>query len=110
MGCLFELFAEILLEGILDLVWFSYIKIAHIWVPSKEIPPKTENRIKNIVTTVSVLLVLTLFIGLMFLLPDDKTIHAIGKYMTFIPLSIIGLQVVLGMIVMVVKLVKRNKK
>ena len=110
MGCLFEIFAEILIEGILNLVMFIYLKLAHVLVPNKQITEKAENIARNIITTVSVLLVLSLFMGLIFLLHDDITFRTIGKYMTFIPLSIIGLQVVLSIAVMIVKLVKRNKK
>ena len=110
MGCLFEIFIEIFIEGILNLVMFIYLKLAHILVPNKKIPKKTETKVRNIITIVSVLLVLSLFIGLIFLLTDDAAFNAIGKYMTFIPLSIIGLEVVLSIVVMIAKLVKRYKK
>ena len=110
MGCLFEMFFEILIEGILNLFMFVYLKVAHVLVLNKIIPPKTENKIRNIITTVSVLLVLALFIGIIFLLPDDVMFNTIGKYMTFISLSIIGLQVVLSIVVMIVKLVETRKK
>ena len=110
MGCLFEIFIEIFIEGILNLVMFIYLKLAHMLVPNKKIPKKAETKVRNIITIVSVLLVLSLFFGLIFLLPDDAALNAIGKYMTFIPLSIIGLQVVLSIVVMIAKLVKRYKK
>ena len=110
MGCLFEIFVEILIEGILNLVMFIYLELAHVLVPNKKITEKAENKARNIITTISVLLVLSLFIGLIFLLSDDTTFNAIGKYMTFIPLSILGLQVVLSIVVMIVKLVKGYKK
>ena len=110
MGCLFEIFIEIFIEGILNLVMFIYLKLAHMLVPNKKIPKKTETKVQNIITIVSVLLVLSLFIGLIFLLTDDTAFNAIGKYMTFIPLSIIGLQVVLSIVVMIAKLVTRYKK
>ena len=110
MGCLFEIFIEIFIEGILNLVMFIYLKLAHMLVPNKKIPKKTETKVRNIITIVSVLLVISLVIGLTFLLQDDAAVNAIGKYMTFIPLSIIGLQVVLSIVVMIEKLVKRYKK
>ena len=110
MGCLFEIFVEIFIEGILNLVVFIYLKIAHMLAPNKKITEKAENKARNIITIVSLLLLVSLSIGLAFLAPDDTTVNAIGKYMTFIPLSIIGLQVVLSIIVMIVKLVKHHKK
>mgnify|MGYP003307475438 CR=1 FL=1 len=48
MGCLFEIFIEIFIEGILNLVMFVYLKVAHVLVPNKDISPKAENRIRNI--------------------------------------------------------------
>ena len=114
MGCLFEMFIEIcidiFIEGILNLVMFVYLKAAHVLVPNKEISRNAENKIRNIITIVSVLLVLTLFIGVIFLLPNDAILNTIGKYMTFIPLSMIGLQVALSIVVMIVKHLKRHKK
>ena len=110
MGCIFEMFAEMLIEGILNLVIFVYLKLAHALVPNKKITQKTKSKIKNVITTISALWVLTLFYGVMFLLSDDATFNAIGKYMTFIPLSIIGLQVLLSIVVMIIKLIKRHKK
>ena len=110
MGCLFEIFIEIFIEGILNLVMFIYLKLAHMLVPNKKISEKTEIQVRDIITIVSVLLVISLVIGLTFLLQDDAAVNAIGKYMTFIPLSIIGLQVVLSIVVMIAKLVKRYKK
>ena len=92
---------------------FGYVYLFEIspYVSSKQKnSEKTETKVRNIITIVSVLLVLSLFIGLIFLLPDDAAFNAIGKYMTFIPLSIIGLQVVLSIVVMIAKLVKRYKK
>ena len=110
MGCIFEMFVEMLIEGILNLVMFVYLKLAHVLVPTKKITKKTESKIKNVITTISALWVLTLFYGVMFLLSDDATFNAIGKYMTFIPLSIIGLQILLSILVMIIKLIKRHKK
>ena len=110
MGCLFDIFIQIFIEGILNLVIFIYLKLAHMLVPNKKISEKTETQVRDIITIVSGLLFLSLCIGLILLLPDDAALNAIGKYMTFIPLSIIGLQVILSIVVMIVKLVKRYKK
>ena len=110
MGCLFEVFVEMFIEGIVYLVMFVYLKVAYVLVPSKEISPKVENKIRNIITTVSVLLALTLFIGVILLLPGDSIFNTIGKYMTFISLSVLGLQVVLSIVIMIVKLLKHHKK
>ena len=111
MSCLIELFLEIFIEGILSLVMSACLKLVHVFVPSKEITPKMKEKIKNTITTISVLLILILFIGVIFLLPpDDTNLNTIGKYMTIIPLSIIGLQIVLGIIITIVKCLHAHKK
>ena len=110
MGCLFEMFLEVFIEGILSLFMFVYLKVAHVLVPNKTISQKSRDKIKNMITIISALLLITMFIGITFLSPDDAMLNTVGKYMTFIPLSIIGLQVVLSIVVMIVKIVKRRKK
>ena len=110
MGCLFEIFFEILIEGILSLVMSVYLKAACILVPNKEVTEKEKNRIENVIKTVSAILVLILFIGAVLLLPGDESFNTAGKYMTFIPLSIIGLQILLSVSVLIVRAIKRRKK
>ena len=72
-----------------------YLKLSSSLIPpfqSKIIKTK----IKNTITTISAFEVLFLFLGILFLLPDDPTFNIIGKFMTFIPLSIIALQLIIG--------------
>lgn len=108
MGCLFQLFFEVLIEGVLDIVMFLYLKIAHLLVPDKKLSEKTKNTIKDCITTVCVVLALILFLGVIFLLPNDKAFNMIGKYMVFISLSIIGVQFFCGIIVVIVRYIKRK--
>ena len=110
MGCLFEILIELFINGILELVMFIYLKLASLFVPNKVVSPKTKNKIQNIVTTISLLLTLTLFIGLVFLLPDEPLFRTIGRYMTFIPLTILGVQVLLGVVIVVVKAIRQKKR
>ena len=110
MGCLFEIFFEILIEGILSLVMSVYLKVAYILVPNKEVTEKEKDRVKNIITTVSAILVLILFIVVILLLSGEESFSTFGKYMTFIPLSVIGLQIILSVVVLIVRAVKRRKK
>ncbi len=98
MGCLFEFFFQFFIEGTVALLMSVYLKISSSPIPNTD---KFE-KIKNAVTTVSVLQVLCLFLGVIFLLPDDPLFNTIGKYMTFIPLSIIILQLIIGIIFTVI--------
>ncbi|MBQ9802092.1 MAG: hypothetical protein IJW51_03380 [Clostridia bacterium] len=109
MGCLLEIFFEIFITGILEVTTAVYFKLATVFVPDKTHSEKAKDTVKNIVITASVLLLLVLVFGIIFLLPPYPTLHLIGKYMTFIPLSIIGIQVLLGIIVTVVKIAKNKR-
>ena len=107
MGCLLELFLEVFIEGMLNVVMYFYLKLAHVFIPDKEISNKKRKKIRNAITTFSCLLFISMIIGVLFLLPPSLTLNNIGKCMVFIPLSIIVLQIVLGIVVVVVKNIKR---
>ena len=96
MGCLLELFFEIFVEGIFELIGLCYIKLMHLIVPDKTISEKTENTIKNIATTFAVLLAVVLITGLILLVQEDPFINNIGKYLTYISLTMMALQVLVG--------------
>ena len=107
MGCLLELFFEIFVEGIFELIGYCYIKLMQLIVPDKKVSEKTKKTIRNIATTFAVLLAVVLIIGFILLVQEDLFVKNIGKYMTYIPLSIMVLQILLGIIV---KIVDRFKK
>ncbi len=106
MGCLLEFLFEIIFEGVFEVIVYAYMKLMTLIVPEKKITDQTSTKIKNIVITVSVLLGIILVVGVILLLPPDPAINTIGKYMTFIPLTVIGIQVILGI---VMKIIGRTK-
>lgn len=107
MGCLLELFFEIIFECFIEAVFCCYIKLMQLIVPQKNVSPKAREAVKNTVIAVAVVLMITLIIGFIFLMQSKPTIKAVGRYMTFIPLIIIAVQIVLGI---TVKIVSRLKK
>ena len=107
MGCLIEMFFEIFLEGIIELILYCYIKLMHLIIPNKMFSEKEIKNIKNFCTTVAAILLIVLIIGLLLLLGADPFIKNIGKYMTYIPLSIIVLQILLGIIVKIGRAFKK---
>ena len=102
MGCLLELFFELFVEGMFELAGYCYIKSMQLIIPDKTISEKTKKTIKNIVTTFSALLAIVLIIGFLLIIQDDPFFKNIGKYMTYIPPSIIALQVLLGILFKIV--------
>ena len=102
MGCLLELFFEIFVEGIFELIGYCYIKLMQLIVPDKKVSEKTKKTIRNIATTFAALLAIVLIIGFILLIQDDPFINNIGKYMTYIPLTIMALHVLVGISVKIV--------
>lgn len=103
MGCLFELIFEVIFEFFID----CYIKLMQLIIPDNIMSEKTKKIIKNTVTTIALLLVVVLITGIVLILPDDPSIKIIGKYMTYIPLTIIVLQIILGI---TVRIASHSKK
>lgn len=106
MGCLFEIlfeiFGTIIIEGTIELVFYCYIKLIQLIVPKKTISEKNKAVIKNTVITVTVILMLSLFIGLLCLIQSNPVIKNVGKYMTYIPLIIIVFQITFGIVIKVI--------
>ena len=98
MSCLIEFFGELFFE----LIVYCYMKLMQLIVPNKTISEKTEKTIKDTVTTVAAILFIILIIGIILLLAGDKTFNIVGRYMTFIPLSIILLQIMLGIAIKII--------
>ena len=98
MSFVLELLFEIFVEGILELFSYCYVKLMTLIVPDKTISDTAKVKIKIAVKAVAGILAIVLIIGLILLLQEDSLIKTIGKYMTFIPLTIIILQIVSGII------------
>lgn len=102
MGCLFELFFDIFLEGVFTLFGYCYIKLMQLIVPNKTISERTKSIIKNTVAIIAGILGIILIIGLIFMGRNNPSMNRIGKYMTYIPLALIVVQIVLGIIVRII--------
>ena len=107
MGCLFEILFEIFFEAIFEGIMWCYMKLMQLIIPQRTISNKTKTIIKNVITIVSVILFIILIIGALCWLQDDLIIKHIGKYMTLIPLTIIVLQIFLGIILKIVSLFRK---
>ncbi len=107
MGCLLELFFEIFVEGIFELIGHCYIKLMQLIVPDKKVSEKTKKTIKNIVTTFAALLAIVLIIGVVLLVQEDPFIKNIGRHMTYVPLAVMALQVFAGIFVKIISHLKK---
>ena len=107
MGCLLELFFDIFIEGTIELIGYCYLKLMQLIVPNKAVSEKVKRTIRIAATTVAVLLGVALIFGLIFLIQDDPTISITGKYMTHISLTLMLLQIAVGIIMKVVSHFKK---
>ena len=98
---------EIFVEGIIELFGYCYIKLMQLIVPNKTVSEKAKRIIKGIATTIAALLVVFIIIGLVLLVQDDPFVKTVGRYMIYIPLTMIILQIAAGI---VVKIVNHFKK
>lgn len=109
MGCLLEFFVELLGELFFELVGHCYIKLMQLIVPQKSISEKTKKVIKNSVSAIAGVLAFVLIIGIILFLQAEPTVKTVGRYMTFIPLSIMALQIILGIVVRIIEHFRKNK-
>lgn len=95
MGCLlFPL--ELLLEDCILDGWFALME----WIiPERFISRKFRLILKIIVRVFSVVLFLTVVLGVLAVISDDSYETQIGRYMIFIPLGISAFQILVGVIV-----------
>ena len=107
MGCLWEMFFEILVEGVFELIGYGCIKLICRLVPNKTISDRTKRIIKYIVMSTVALWAIVLIIGLILLMQNDPSIRNIGKNMTCILLSVIVLQIIFGIIIKMISHVKK---
>ena len=107
MGCLAELFFEIFAEALFELIGYCYIKLMQLVVPDKTVSEIAKKRIKNTATAIAALLAVVLIIGFILFVQDDPLIKSIGKYMTFISLAIMVLQVLAGIVIKIVTHIKK---
>ena len=102
MGCILEFIFQILFEGLLELIVYCYKELVKLIVPNKVFTDKTKKRLENIILTISAILVITLVIGLVFLIQSDPLIKNIGRYMTYIPLTMLAIQIALGIVMKII--------
>ena len=110
MGCLFELIFELVFEIIVELVLTIYMKLMSLIVPSHQFDEKLKEKIKNGVTVFAVLLFLCSFIGFFLFLQPPSITKTIGAYMLFVPLGIMGFQILLGIVCRIISTIRKKKR
>lgn len=109
MEIFIEILFEIVFELLIEVIFAIYTKLMTLFVPEHEFDEKTREKIKKGVTVFAVLLLLCAIIGFILYIQSDPLIKAIGSYMLFVPLIIMGIEIVSGIIYHIVKVIKKKK-
>ena len=104
MGCLFEFIFELVFE----IVATIYIELMTLIVPKRQFEEKQREKIKGGVAIFALLLFVCAFIGFVLFLQPPSVAKTVGAYMLFIPLGIMGVQIVAGIIYQIIKAIKNR--
>ena len=102
-----ELIVEFLGEIFIEVFMTFFMWLMQLIVPEKVLREKAEKTLRKAVTVFSAILFIALVIGVILLVQEDEKIKIIGRFLTYIPLAIIIIQIVSGIIL---KLVNDFKK
>lgn len=100
MGCLFELFGELVVDG--------YVELMCLILPRKKISKTARFVLELVVEIFSILLLLCVLFGIFQCFETDPWERMVGKYMVWIPVGIIVSQIGLGIVARV--LAKKRSK
>ena len=109
MGCLLELLFQIIFEVVLEGAAAIYVKLMSLFVPDHKFSPRLRERIKSGVTVFAALLFLCALLGLFFYTIPTSPSKTVGAYMLFVPLVIIGVQIIAGIIYRIVLAIRKKK-
>lgn len=110
LEAVFEFLFEIVIEGVLEGWMYIYVKFASVFLPHNKVSKKTEERIKKVISLISVLLVFSLLLGIMFLITENKKLMLAGNIMVLVPSVLFVIQIISGVTLLVVKKVKKSRK
>ncbi len=107
MGCLLELITDIFVEGIIEFFGYCYLQLMQLIVPDKTVSERARKNIKIAATTIAALLFAAVIVGLGLFVQEDPFVSNIGKYVLGISMSIMALQVLLGITMRIVSHFKK---
>lgn len=102
MGFFMELISDIFIEGIIEFFGYCYLQLMQLIVPDKTVSERARKNIKIVATTIAALLFAAVIVGLSLFVQEDPFTSNIGKYVLGISVSIMALQVLLGITMRIV--------
>lgn len=91
MGCLFELFGDLIVDG--------YVWLMCLILPKEKVGKKTRFVLELLVQIMSILLLICIVFGIIQCFEEDPFERQMGRYMVWVPVGIIVFQIGLGIVV-----------
>ena len=111
MGCIIEVFMEVIFEGLIEGTFALYTKMTRSLLPQKKLSEKDEEKLNGIIGIIFACTLMVLVVGITFItVPELSNLKPVGRYMVFIPLAIWGVQIVLNIIIAVNKTIYKKIK
>lgn len=99
MEFIVELLGEIFIEAFMTF----FMWLMELIVPEKTFGEKMEKAIRKAIKIFSAILFIMLIIGIILFVQEDEKIKLVGKFLTYIPLAIIIVQIVAGVVMKLTK-------
>ncbi len=94
-----ELIVEAAMEFVVEVFGEALISLIQGFIPEHLLTDKTYKTVKIIVCAFTVILIFSIGIGIMLQFENGYTQKTVGRYMIFIPLVILIVQIVAGIII-----------
>ena len=106
---LFEILFEVVLEGAIELAVYIYTKISLAFFPDRTTSPKMKEKLKKVFTAIFAICALSILFGALMMIGDEPPFSTVGKFMVFVPLSILAIQMLLSIGFAIKKVIKKRR-
>lgn len=103
MGCCLFGLIELIFDAIIE----GYLALMSLFLPEEKLSKASGCLLDIAVKAFAMILLIIMGVGVVFGFLDDPELRNIGRYMIFVPLAIIAVQIVFGI---VMRIVTRRKK
>ena len=106
---LFEILFEVVLEGAIELAVYIYTKISLAFFPDRTTSPKVKEKLKKVFTVIFAFCGLSILFGGVMMIGDEPPFSTVGKFMVFVPLSILAIQMLLSIVFAIKKAIRKRR-
>ncbi len=105
---IFEFVFEIVFELVFEAIFYFYMRVISKIMP-RHVVTKAKKVIKCIVGIYLIALIILVVTGLALSFSEDASLHAPGRIIMWVSLALIVLQLVVGIALKIIELIKKRK-